>query len=304
MHRRSDTLRQQRGAARTSILVGIAGLLLVATAWYVGVDPRALLGLTPPVAPPAVPTVFVDQAQVPAPRDEIGDFISVVLADTEDTWTQIFAEEGDTYIPPRLRYFEGSTRSACGTASAEAGPFYCPTDRRVYIDLAFYRALAERFHAPGDFAQAYVIAHEVGHHVQNLTGIQTRVRKQQDGLGKLARTALKVKLELQADCYAGIWAHNADRARHIVEKGDLDETLRAAAAVGEDLIQHRGQGEIVPDPFLHGTAAQRKHWFQAGFKRGLVKDCDTFKRPPAPPAPALMPAPTPHSEPPSTPPSP
>ena len=296
MHRRSDTLRQQRGAARTGILVGIAGLLVVAAAWYVGVDPRALLGLAEPVAPPSVPTVFVDQAQVPAPRDEIGNFISVVLADTEDTWTQIFAEEGDTYIPPRLRYFEGSTRSACGTASAEAGPFYCPTDRRVYIDLAFYRALAERFHAPGDFAQAYVIAHEVGHHVQNLTGIQTRVRKLQDSQGKKARNALQVRLELQADCYAGIWAHNADRARHILEKGDVDEALRAAAAVGDDMLKHRALGEIVPDTFTHGTSAQRKQWFQAGFKRGLVTDCDTFQRPPAPPAPAI--------EPPSGPPSP
>ena len=285
MQCRSDTLRQQRGAARTGLLLGIAGLLVVAAAWYVGADPRLLLGLTEPPAPPAVPTVFVDQAQVPAPRDEIGDFISVVLADTEDTWTQIFAEEGDTYIPPRLRYFEGSTRSACGTGGAEAGPFYCPTDRRVYVDLAFYRELAERFHAPGDFAQAYVIAHEVGHHVQNLTGIQTRLRKQQAGQGKKTRTALQVKLELQADCYAGIWAHNADRARHILEKGDVDQALRAAAAVGDDLFQRRGPGEVVPDTFTHGTSAQRKQWFQAGFKRGLVKDCDTFKRPPAPPAP-------------------
>ncbi len=303
MHRRIDTLRQQRGAARTGILVGIAGLLVVATAWYVGVDPRALLGLKEPVAPPSVPTVFLDQAQVPAPRDEIGDFISVVLADTEDTWTQIFAEEGDTYIPPRLRYFEGSTRSACGNASAEAGPFYCPADRRVYIDLAFYRELAERFHAPGDFAQAYVIAHEVGHHVQNLTGIQTRVRTLQVGQGKQLRNALQAKLELQADCYAGIWAHNADRARHILEKGDLDEALRAAATVGEDMLERRVEGEIVPDTFTHGTSAQRKHWFQAGFKRGLVKDCDTFKRPPTPLTPAPTPTPTP-SEAPSGPPSP
>jgi predicted metalloprotease len=211
-----------------------------------------------------------------APRDEIGDFISVVLADTEDTWTQIFAEEGETYIPPRLRYFEGSTRSACGTASAESGPFYCPADRRVYLDLNFFRELAERFKAPGDFAQAYVIAHEVGHHIQNLTGIEVMLRKAQAGKSVKLRNALQVKLELQADCYAGIWAHNAERNRHILEAGDLEEALVAAAAVGDDMVQRMAQDQVITDSFTHGSAEQRQRWFQIGLKRGLVKDCDTF----------------------------
>jgi predicted metalloprotease len=265
------------GPRRTGLKLALVGLLAIGAAWFLGVDPRIILGLAdapdqsgPPavVAPAPTPTS--------APRDEIGDFISVVLADTEDTWTQIFAEQGETYIPPRLRYFEGSTRSGCNTGSAESGPFYCAADRRVYIDLNFYRELADRFHAPGDFAQAYVIAHEVGHHVQNLMGIDRKLRKLQAGKGVKQRNALQLRVELQADCFAGIWAHNAEHARQQLAPGDLEKALSAAASVGDDIIQRRAQDEVVPDPFTHGTAAQRQRWFESGLKRGLVKDCDTY----------------------------
>jgi predicted metalloprotease len=274
--RRSENIEDARGrGSRTPLKFGLLGVVALVAAWFLGVDPRSLLGLIDPPPPPGVPAVLAP-TPLSAPRDEIGDFISVVLADTEDTWTQIFAEEGETYIPPRLRYFEGSTRSACGTASAESGPFYCPADRRVYLDLNFFRELAERFKAPGDFAQAYVIAHEVGHHIQNLTGIEVMLRKAQAGKSVKLRNALQVKLELQADCYAGIWAHNAERNRHILEAGDLEEALVAAAAVGDDMVQRMAQDQVITDSFTHGSAEQRQRWFQIGLKRGLVKDCDTF----------------------------
>jgi predicted metalloprotease len=199
------------------------------------------------------------------------------LADTEDSWTRLFADSGATYIPPKLRYFEGSTESGCGEASAQSGPFYCPADSRVYIDLVFYRELAERFKAPGDFAQAYVIAHEVGHHVQSLLGTEEKVRKQQQGRSVQQRNALQVRMELQADCYAGIWAHDAQRSRHVLEEGDLEEALAAAKAVGDDMIQRQTQGTVMPETFTHGTAKQRQRWFKAGFASGQIKSCDTFR---------------------------
>ena len=265
----------------TGLKLGLIGLVAIGAAWFLGVDPRIILGLSEPPEQRGTPEVPVNLAPTPtsAPRDEIGDFISVVLADTEDTWTQIFAEEGETYIPPRLRYFEGSTRSGCNTGNPESGPFYCAADRRVYIDLNFYRELADQFHAPGDFAQAYVIAHEVGHHVQNLMGIESKIRKAEVGKNAKQRSALQVRVELQADCFAGIWAHNAEHTRQLLKPGDLEKALTAAAAVGDDIIQRRAQDEVVPDSFTHGTAALRKHWFEAGFKRGLVKDCNTYAAP-------------------------
>lgn len=284
--RRSDNVEDYRGrsstggtgSSRLGLKGGIAGLVLLAIGWYLGIDPRQLQGLVEG-QPVAAPEQVEQEAPPPpaAPRDELGEFISVVLADTEDSWTRLFADSGATYIPPKLRYFEGSTESGCGEASAQSGPFYCPADSRVYIDLGFYRELAERFKAPGDFAQAYVIAHEVGHHVQNLLGTEDKVRKQQQGRSVRQRNALQVRMELQADCYAGIWAHDAQRSRHVLEEGDLEEALAAAKAVGDDMIQRQTQGTVMPETFTHGTAKQRQRWFKAGFASGQIKSCDTFR---------------------------
>jgi len=284
--RRSDNVEDYRGRSSTGgtgpsrlgLKGGIAGLVLLAIGWYLGIDPRQLQGLVEG-QPIAAPEQVEQEAPPPpaAPRDELGEFISVVLADTEDSWTRLFADSGATYIPPKLRYFEGSTESGCGEASAQSGPFYCPADSRVYIDLGFYRELAERFKAPGDFAQAYVIAHEVGHHVQNLLGTEATVRKQQQGRSVRQRNALQVRMELQADCYAGIWAHDAQRSRHVLEEGDLEEALAAAKAVGDDMIQRQTQGTVMPETFTHGTAKQRQRWFKAGFASGQIKSCDTFR---------------------------
>ena len=284
--RRSDNVEDYRGrsstggkgSSRLGLKSGLAGLVLLAIGWYLGIDPRQLQGLVEG-QPIAAPEQVEQEAPPPpaAPRDELGEFISVVLADTEDSWTRLFADSGATYIPPKLRYFEGSTESGCGEASAQSGPFYCPADSRVYIDLGFYRELAERFKAPGDFAQAYVIAHEVGHHVQNLLGTEEKVRKQQQGRSVQQRKALQVRMELQADCYAGIWAHDAQRSRHVLEEGDLEEALAAAQAVGDDMIQRQTQGTVMPETFTHGTAKQRQRWFKAGFASGQIKSCDTFR---------------------------
>lgn len=278
--RRSENVEDYRGTGGGGrrggggLKFGIGGLLAIAAAYYFGVDPRLIMGLMD-ATQNAAPTEVSNPA-TSAPRDEAGDFISAVLADTEDTWTAIFIAGGSSYTPPRLRLFEGSTQSGCGAAGAEMGPFYCPVDRRVYIDLDFYRELAERFKAPGDFAQAYVLAHEVGHHVQNLLGVADKVHDAQERATEARRNQLQVRLELQADCYAGIWAHHAERSRHILESGDLEEALAAAAAVGDDLIQKRTQGRVVPESFTHGTAAQRQRWFQSGFDSGELAACDTF----------------------------
>jgi uncharacterized protein len=272
--RRSSNVEDYRGRSGPGgggFKLGIGGLLAVAAAWYFGVDPRLILGLMEGGSP-----ATVEQAQTSAPQDEQGDFVSVVLADTEDTWTQLLAAQGTTYSAPRLRLFTGSTQSGCGAAGAEVGPFYCPTDQRVYIDLGFFRELESRFNAPGDFAQAYVIAHEVGHHVQNLLGVAGKVRSAQGNASEVQANQLQVRMELQADCYAGIWAHHAQRSRQILESGDLEEALGAAAAVGDDLIQKRTQGQVVPESFTHGSAAQRQQWFETGFSKGTVAACDTF----------------------------
>jgi predicted metalloprotease len=200
----------------------------------------------------------------------------VVLADTEDTWSALFAAQGATYSAPRLRLFSGSTQSGCGAAGAEVGPFYCPADQRVYIDLGFFRELDQRFGAPGDFAQAYVIAHEVGHHVQNLLGVAEKVHAARSRASEVQSNQLQVRMELQADCYAGLWAHHAQRSRQVLEGGDLEEALGAAAAVGDDLIQKRTQGQVIPESFTHGSAAQRQQWFEQGFRSGTLAACDTF----------------------------
>jgi predicted metalloprotease len=252
-------------------------VLLLLGAWLLGVNPLEMLtllagggggqSLESPAPPPSTGA---------APTDEGADFVSVVLADTEDTWSALFAERGARYEPPRLVLFTQLVRSACGTAQAAMGPFYCPRDRSVYIDLDFYRELRDRFGAPGDFAQAYVIAHEVGHHVQTLLGTSEQVSAAQQRMGQADANALSVRLELQADCYSGVWAHHADRARQVLEAGDVEEGLGAAAAIGDDRLQRQSGGEVVPESFTHGSSRQRVEWFSRGLKAGSLEQCDTF----------------------------
>lgn len=207
---------------------------------------------------------------------ETVEFMSVVLADTEDTWKKLFLQKGTKYKEPRLVLFRQSVKSGCGTGSAEMGPFYCPSDKKVYIDLSFYDDLKHRYKAPGDFAQAYVLAHEVGHHVQNLVGTSGKVHQAKSKLSKVKANQLSVKLELQADCYAGIWAHHANRSRQILEAGDIEEGLKAASAIGDDKLQKQAQGYVQPDSFTHGSSQQRVKWFKIGLEKGTFKDCQTF----------------------------
>ncbi|HSN55655.1 MAG TPA: neutral zinc metallopeptidase [Candidatus Sulfomarinibacteraceae bacterium] len=274
--RRSSNVDDRRGR-RVSRPVAIGGggiglLLIVVAALFLGVDPTPLLQdaasvstTSPSVAAPASPE-----------QDRLADFVSVVLADTEDVWGEIFAAGGQQYREPTLVLFSDAIQSACGFAGATVGPFYCPADQQIYIDLAFYDELRTRFEAPGDFAQAYVIAHEVGHHIQHLLGISDQVQLGQAGLPEAERNNLSVRLELQADCFAGVWAHHAQRARQVLEAGDLEEALGAASAIGDDRIQRRSGGAVVPDSFTHGTSEQRVRWFRIGFETGDGGACDTF----------------------------
>ena len=246
--------------------------------WLVIVlDPFTLVTDETGVSVGAPPSAPIDSTE-PSSNDELADFVSVVLADTEDTWHALFAEQGYRYQEPTLVLFSGYVQSACGLAGAAMGPFYCPADGRLYIDLSFYQELRERFRAPGDFAQAYVIAHEVGHHVQNLLGIAQQVEGAKRRSSTAQANALSVRMELQADCFAGVWAHHADRTRHILEPGDIEEGLNAASAIGDDRIQRQTQGYVVPDSFTHGTSQQRKYWFGVGLRDGDIAACDTFSQ--------------------------
>lgn len=211
-----------------------------------------------------------------APSDEMGQFVSVVLADTEDTWNAIFRQMGRDYPEPTLVLFSGSVQSACGFAQAAVGPFYCPGDRKVYIDLSFYEDLRTKLKAPGDFAQAYVIAHEVGHHVQTVLGISEQVRAAGQGRSQEEANALSVRQELQADCFAGVWGHHAQRTRQILEPGDVEEALAAASAIGDDRLQMQSRGYVAPESFTHGSSEQRVRWFRRGFESGDAGACDTF----------------------------
>lgn len=254
---------------------GIMLVLVVLVSLYFGVDPTQLLQGSPnPPGASAPASVAGD--------DPLAQFVGVVLADTEDTWHALLAGTATPYREPTLVLFTDRVRSACGMAGAAMGPFYCPADEKVYIDLGFYRELQQRFGAPGDFAQAYVIAHEVGHHVQNLLGVSTAVHRRQLQAGKTDANRLSVRLELQADCLAGVWAHHADRTRHLLDAGDVDEALTAAAAIGDDRLQSQAQGQVVPESFTHGSSAQRVRWFRIGFERGDVAACDTFVNSAAP----------------------
>ena len=274
--RRSSHVEDRRGTrAGGGLFKGGIGTVVIALglAYFLGVDPRIMLQLGEAVAPSG--TTETDY-QPTAKEQEQADFVSVVLADTEDTWGTIFRQSGYQYEEPSLVLFSGRVNSACGMASAAMGPFYCPGDKKVYIDLAFFDDLQSRHGASGDFAQAYVIAHEVGHHVQNLLGTSTQVRKAQRGLGKAGGNELSVKLELQADCFAGLWGNHADRSRQVLETGDIEEALNAASAIGDDRLQKEAQGYVVPESFTHGTSKQRVNWFRKGIDSGDVADCDTF----------------------------
>ena len=275
--RRSDNVEDRRGMTSRPAFVGggLGTIVLVLLALYFGVDPSFLLQNSPVgVEQPTAPPVGPDGAT--GATDPAADFVSVVLADTEDTWTALFAESGQQYEVPKLVLFSGSVQSACGNAQAAMGPFYCPADRKVYIDLSFYRDLQDRFQAPGDFAQAYVVAHEIGHHVQNLLGLSDKVQQARQGASEEEANALSVRLELQADCLAGIWAHRADRTRQILETGDVEEALTAASAIGDDRLQQQSRGYVTPDSFTHGSAEQRVRWFKRGLDTGQFSTCDTF----------------------------
>lgn len=279
--RRSDNVEDLRGASGGGgggggMRFGIGTIIALVVAYFLGIDPRMVLGLmqaTQQMAPAAAPA---DTAPTGTPKDQAGDFVAAVLGDTEDTWGEIFRARGAQYVPPKLVLFSQRIQSGCGIASSGAGPFYCPGDRKVYIDLDFYRELEQQFQAPGDFAKAYVLAHEVGHHVQTLLGISDKLRAAQERGNEAQGNALQVRMELQADCFAGIWAHHANRSRHILEAGDIEEALGAAAAVGDDTIQRRTQGEVVPETFTHGSAEQRMTWFKRGLDSGELANCDTF----------------------------
>jgi uncharacterized protein len=255
--------------------IGIGTILLALVAMYFGVDPSVVLQ-----GGSDVPVQQSEPARTPPVDDAEARFVSQVLADTEDTWRELFRRNGMQYQEPKLVLFSGATPTACGTGQSAMGPFYCPADQKVYIDLSFYRDLRERFRAPGEMAQAYVIAHEVGHHVQHLLGIAGKVRQLQGQTPDRARAnALSVRMELQADCFSGIWAHHANRTRQILEQGDLESALNAAAAIGDDRLQKQTQGQVVPESFTHGTSAQRMRWFRRGYQSGDLRQCDTFAGP-------------------------
>jgi hypothetical protein len=257
--------------------VGIGTVLLaLAASYFFGVDPGTVVQVASQLQGQA-PAQHAPARKPPA-NDEAARFVAKVLGSTERTWQAQFRQLGRQYQDPKLVLFTGATPTACGTGQTAMGPFYCPSDRKVYIDLAFYRELKERFHAPGDFAQAYVIAHEVGHHVQNLLGISDKVHRARQGASSEAKAnALSVRLELQADCLAGVWAAQANEARHILESGDIEEALTAASAIGDDRLQKQARGVIVPDAFTHGTSAQRMRWFRRGIDSGDMNQCNTFK---------------------------
>ena len=282
----SDNVEDRRGEGGGGFGSGRGGLglgaILVAlgASYFLGVDPSLMLGLVRhaerQIEQPPQPSRAA--AHTPPPGDEMARFVSKVLHSTETAWQGIFREAGRQYLEPKLVLFSGATPTACGTGQSAMGPFYCPGDRKVYIDLSFYRDLRERFHAPGEFAEAYVIAHEVGHHVQNLLGISGKVHAaQQRARNPAQANALSVRLELQADCYAGVWGKRADSMKHIIEPGEIEQALAAATAIGDDRLQKQARGYAVPETFTHGSSAQRVRWFKRGIETGDMRQCDTFR---------------------------
>ncbi len=275
--RRSSNVEDRRGTRITKKRAGGGiGTIIIALAgmYFFGIDPALIFSLLGEgSAPTEQQTTYIPSEA----ENELADFVSVVLADTEDTWEMLFTRAGGEYIPPKLILFSGSVSSACGYAQAAMGPFYCPADQNVYIDLSFYSDMKNKLNAPGDFAQAYVVAHEVGHHVQNLLGISDQVHQARGQLNQVDYNKLSVKLELQADCFAGVWAYHADNMRNILEPGDVEEALNAASMIGDDRLQKQSRGYVTPDSFTHGTSKQRVQWFQTGLGSGDLSRCNTFE---------------------------
>jgi uncharacterized protein len=273
--RESGNIEDRRGTRITGAggIGGVGVLLLMLAGWYFGFDPSVILE--------NAPATRVSTEQVPYEESEnearVRQIVAVVLADTEQAWNERFAAAGSKYEEPTLVLFSGAVESGCGVAEAAVGPFYCPLDRKLYIDLSFYDDLQQRFGAPGDFAQAYVIAHEVGHHVQNLLGTSERAQAAQRRASGTDANRISVAVELQADCFAGIWAHDADRSRQLLEAGDVEEALNAASAIGDDRLQQQSQGRVNPESVTHGSSEQRTQWFRKGLDSGSVEACDTFR---------------------------
>jgi predicted metalloprotease len=285
-HERSDNVEDRRGeggggrvprlpGGGRGIGLGTIAIALVA-GWIFGINPLTVLGL---LGGGPMPSTEITQgpAQAPPADDAQAQFVSVVLRSTEEAWGEIFRAGQARYEAPRLVLFRGATPTACGGGDSAMGPFYCPGDSKVYIDLEFFDTLQQRLGAPGDFAQAYVVAHEVGHHVQNLLGLSAKVQQARQRAGEAEGNALSVKLELQADCFAGLWAHHSQQAKGWLEQGDLEEALNAAAQIGDDTLQRKSRGTVVPESFTHGTSAQRMQWFRRGYDGGRMADCDTFR---------------------------
>ena len=282
-NRESDNVEDHRGSGGgggfgfggRSIGIGTIVIALIG-GWALGINPLTILGLLSGGGP-----VQVSEQEQSRPGPEGNDreykLMKVVLADTEDVWTELFRRNGGTYQMPKLKVFNGSIATACGQGVSATGPFYCPGDQDIYIDLDFFRLMEQRFKAPGEFAQAYVVAHEVGHHVQNLMGLSDKVHNAQRSASERQANALSVRLELQADCFAGVWAYHANRARSIIEKGDVESALAAATAIGDDALQKQSGGEVMPDSFTHGSSAQRVRWFTRGIESGEIAQCNTFE---------------------------
>jgi len=279
-NRESDNVEDARGSGGggfggfggRSIGIGSIVIALVGS-YFLGINPLTLLNIMSGGAPQVSQQAPVRPA---TDNDPTVKFVRTVLADTEDTWGEIFAQNGGQYVKPKLTLFEGRTPTACGTGSTASGPFYCPGDQKIYLDLQFFQTMRERFNVSSEFAEAYVIAHEVGHHVQNLTGVMEKADAMRRKVNERQANAISVRLELQADCYAGVWAYHANQARSILESGDVESALKTATAIGDDTLQEQAQGHVVPDSFTHGTSEQRVAWFKRGIENGRVGDCNTF----------------------------
>jgi uncharacterized protein len=269
--RASGNVEDRRGMGVVGGGLGVGGIVIALIAYFLGFDPGAVMNAVEQVTPQGETRA----APKGAPVDEMGQFVSKVLGSTEDVWGRIFQQSGSQYRPPTLVLYDGQVRSACGMGQAAMGPFYCRGDEKLYIDLAFFRDLQTRFRAPGDFAQAYVIAHEVGHHVQNLTGAFKKMEAARGSVSQADNNRASVRMELQADCYAGVWGHHAGIMKQL-DSGDIAEALNAATAIGDDRLQQQTQGRVVPESFTHGSSEQRVRWFKRGMDSGRAKDCDTF----------------------------
>ncbi|HEY5673094.1 MAG TPA: neutral zinc metallopeptidase [Malonomonas sp.] len=275
--RRSSNVEDQRGRriSRGAKGGGIGIMLLALVGMYFGIDPSVVLNVGNQLG--GGQTTTESSYQPSAAENQLADFVAVVLGDTEDTWREEFSRRGASYREPTLVLFSGTVQSACGHAQAAMGPFYCPGDQKVYIDLSFYHDLKTKMNAPGDFAQAYVIAHEVGHHIQNLLGISDTVHAAKRQVSEKEYNQLSVRLELQADCLSGVWANRANRARQVIEPGDIDEALNAASQIGDDRLQQQSRGYVTPDSFTHGSSQQRARWFRKGYSAGDMDSCNTFE---------------------------